>query len=59
MIQGVETKQLNSICDERGRLMEIMRCDDEGFSGSYLIQLLCTQEELCVITSITGNSKHN
>jgi dTDP-4-dehydrorhamnose 3,5-epimerase len=32
MIQGVISKTLRVIPDERGRLMEIMRCDDEHFS---------------------------
>jgi dTDP-4-dehydrorhamnose 3,5-epimerase len=31
MIQGVETKKLRVIPDERGWLMEILRCDDEIF----------------------------
>ena len=30
-IQGVKTKQLKIIPDERGRLMEILRCDDPLF----------------------------
>ena len=32
MIQGVIVKKLKVIPDERGRLMEILRCDDEAFS---------------------------
>ena len=32
MIQGVMTKQLTVIPDQRGRLMEILRCDDPMFS---------------------------
>jgi dTDP-4-dehydrorhamnose 3,5-epimerase len=32
MIQGVVTKKLKVIPDERGRLMEILRADDELFS---------------------------
>ncbi len=32
MIQGVQTKQLRVIPDERGRLMEILRCDDSLFT---------------------------
>jgi len=32
MIQGVETKKLRVIPDERGRLMEILRSDDEMFT---------------------------
>jgi len=31
MIEGVKIKQLKAIPDERGRLMEILRCDDEIF----------------------------
>lgn len=31
MIQGVKTKKLRVIPDERGRLMEILRCDDDLF----------------------------
>ena len=31
MIEGVKTKGLKVIPDERGRLMEILRCDDEIF----------------------------
>ena len=32
MIDGVRTKQLRTIPDERGRLTEILRCDDELFT---------------------------
>jgi len=31
MIDGVKTKKLNIIPDERGKVMEILRCDDEIF----------------------------
>ena len=31
LIKGVKIKKLNVIPDERGRLMEILRCDDEIF----------------------------
>lgn len=31
MIQDVETKKLKLISDDRGRLMEILRCDDKIF----------------------------
>lgn len=31
MIDGVRVKQLKMICDERGRLMEILRADDSEF----------------------------
>ncbi len=33
MIDGVSVKRLRLIPDERGRLMEIVRSDDEGFTG--------------------------
>jgi dTDP-4-dehydrorhamnose 3,5-epimerase len=33
MIDGVLIKRLKVICDERGRLMEILRADDEMFSS--------------------------
>ena len=32
MIAGVKTKQLRIIPDERGRLMEMIRCDDDFYS---------------------------
>ncbi len=32
MIEGVKVKQLHAIPDQRGRLMEILRSDDEVFS---------------------------
>jgi dTDP-4-dehydrorhamnose 3,5-epimerase len=32
MIQGVVTKQIKVVLDERGWLMEILRCDDEVFT---------------------------
>jgi dTDP-4-dehydrorhamnose 3,5-epimerase len=32
LIDGVKIKQLRVIPDERGRLMEILRCDDEQFT---------------------------
>lgn len=32
MINGLKIKKLNVIPDERGRLMEILRCDDSEFS---------------------------
>ena len=31
MIEGVKTKKLRVMTDERGRLMEILRCDEEIF----------------------------
>ena len=33
MIDGVRTKELHVIPDERGRLMEILRCDEEMFEN--------------------------
>ena len=33
MIEGVKVKKLRIIPDNRGRLMEILRCDDEAFSA--------------------------
>ena len=33
MIDGVKTKNLKVIADERGYLMEMLRCDDEIFQG--------------------------
>ena len=33
MIDGVAVKRLKVICDERGRLMEILRADDEMFKA--------------------------
>ena len=33
MIEGVNIKKLNIISDDRGRLMEILRMDDEIFKG--------------------------
>ena len=33
MIDGVQVKKLKVIADERGRLMEILRSDDEIFGG--------------------------
>jgi len=39
MIEGVKTKQLEVIPDERGHLMEILRCDDDlfqNFGQAYL-----------------------
>jgi dTDP-4-dehydrorhamnose 3,5-epimerase len=39
MIRDVSTKTLRTMCDERGRLMEMLRCDDpiyKGFGQVYL-----------------------
>lgn len=40
MIQGVKVKKLRFIPDERGRLLEIFRCDDETFHAFG--QVYCT-----------------
>lgn len=32
MIDGVAVRPLKVICDQRGRLMEILRCDDDTYS---------------------------
>ncbi len=39
MIEGVKTKKLSFIPDDRGKLMEILRCDEgifEGFGQVYI-----------------------
>lgn len=33
MIEGVKTKPLKVMCDERGRLMEMLRSDDQIYKG--------------------------
>ena len=33
MIDGIKIKNLKVMCDGRGRLMEMLRCDDEIFSN--------------------------
>jgi len=35
LIKGVKLKQLKVICDERGRLMEMLRCDDKEFFTKF------------------------
>lgn len=42
LIQGVKTKQLKVIPDSRGRLMEILRSDDEIFPGFGQVYLTTT-----------------
>ncbi|MCS7280534.1 MAG: dTDP-4-dehydrorhamnose 3,5-epimerase family protein [Desulfobacterota bacterium] len=42
MIEGVKVKKLTVIPDERGRLMEILRCDDEIFKKFGQIYLTTT-----------------
>ncbi|MDQ7799280.1 MAG: dTDP-4-dehydrorhamnose 3,5-epimerase family protein [Candidatus Edwardsbacteria bacterium] len=42
MIEGVKIKKLKVIPDERGRLMEILRCDDEVFQKFGQVYLSTT-----------------
>jgi len=42
MIEGAMTKKLTVIPDERGRLMEILRCDDEVFARFGQVYLTTT-----------------
>lgn len=42
MIEGVKTKKLKVIPDERGRLMEIVRCDEEIFEKFGQVYLSTT-----------------
>jgi dTDP-4-dehydrorhamnose 3,5-epimerase len=42
MIDGVKTKKLKVIPDERGRLMEILRNDDELFAGFGQVYMTTT-----------------
>lgn len=42
MIEGVKTKKLKVIPDERGRLMEILRCDEEIFQKFGQIYMTTT-----------------
>lgn len=35
LIDGVKIKELKTIVDDRGCLMEILRCDEEFFCGSF------------------------
>jgi len=41
-IEGVKTKQLTVIPDDRGRLMEILRADDELFAGFGQVYMTTT-----------------
>lgn len=43
MIEGVKVKKLKVIPDERGRLMEMLRCDDELFDkfGQVYLSTTC------------------
>jgi dTDP-4-dehydrorhamnose 3,5-epimerase len=42
MIEGVKVKKLKVIPDERGRLMEILRCDEEAFDKFGQVYLSTT-----------------
>ena len=42
MINGVQAKQLKRIPDERGRLMEILRNDDDMFTGFGQVYMTTT-----------------
>ena len=46
MIEGVVTKRLRLIPDERGRLMEILRCDDELFVRFGQVYLTTTYPQV-------------
>lgn len=41
MIEGVEIKPLKKICDERGMIMHMLRCDDPGFEKFGEIYFSC------------------
>ena len=42
LIQGVTVKKLTIHCDERGRLMEMIRCDDKDFNNIKFGQIYMT-----------------
>lgn len=46
MIEGVKTKKLKVIPDERGRLMEVLRCDEELFSKFGQVYISTTYPEV-------------
>lgn len=46
MIEGVKIKELKLICDERGWLMEILRCDDEMFEKFGQVYLTTAYPEV-------------
>ncbi|MHB8110018.1 MAG: dTDP-4-dehydrorhamnose 3,5-epimerase family protein [Syntrophorhabdaceae bacterium] len=46
MIDGVAIKELNVIPDERGRLMEILRNDDEIFTGFGQVYMTTTYPDV-------------
>lgn len=41
MIEGVRTKQLKWLKDDRGRLMEMLRCNDDIFRGFGQVYVTC------------------
>jgi dTDP-4-dehydrorhamnose 3,5-epimerase len=46
MIEGVQVKKLKVISDERGRLMEILRCDEEIFMKFGQVYLTTTYPQV-------------
>lgn len=46
MIEGVALKRLRVIPDERGRLMEILRCDDEVFTQFGQVYMTTTYPQV-------------
>jgi dTDP-4-dehydrorhamnose 3,5-epimerase len=46
MIQGIKTKQLKLLPDERGRLMEMIRCDDELFTKFGQVYMTTTYPQV-------------
>jgi dTDP-4-dehydrorhamnose 3,5-epimerase len=43
VIEGVRTKPLKWLRDDRGRLMEILRCNDEIFRGFGQVYVTCVK----------------
>ncbi len=41
MIEGVRTKPLKWLRDDRGRLMEVLRCNDDIFRGFGQVYITC------------------
>jgi len=46
MIDGLKLKQLRTIPDERGRLMEMLRCDDELFQKFGQVYMTTTYPQV-------------
>lgn len=46
MIDGIRTKQLKLIPDERGRLMEMLRCDEELFTQFGQVYMTTTYPQV-------------